>query len=201
MMTLKAMLILLLMIGAPAAYASVTIDNGMETLSQAGGGIITAPVTLTVTEASIGSSFYILRAPAAGHTWVGFDAPAGCNVAIMGISKTSISYDVTAVGLKTTRVYIPGKSEPNVTGGVGSYNSDTGVLSVLTNGNAQVVLTWVYTEGTNNSALLIASFIPLMLVFAALAGARGEYALAKILLAVMVIAVLLALGSAFSNIA
>lgn len=180
-----------------AAPATVLLSAGVEYQSRAGGGIITFTDDYYPTSISVADNFLYLAAPVTGFTNVGFDAPINANMSVTNISQWHIDYSTDqTLGAKVERVYVPGIGAPTVTGaGADSWNS--GITSVTTSLNDNVVLTWPVPTGVNQGANIIISFMPLLIVLTVIGMAKAPEYWRIIVTTAIIAGVLLLVGQAF----
>lgn len=180
-----------------AAAPTVTLSAGVEYQSRAGGGIITFTSDYTPTSISVADNFLYLTVPFTGYSTLGIDAPIGANVSVTSIAQWELDYSTAQpVAARVERIYAPGRTEPTVTGaGSSTYAGYTS--SITTNMPDNVAVKWTNTPSyaTNEGALLIVSFLPLIIIFAAIGAYRQPEQWGLIVGTALVACILLVLGT------
>ena len=137
-----APLLLLLMALTPMAGAFTW--DGTFNYATPGGGIVRYALDFTsqtwlnaATQQRWGTTVY----GGAAIGLVGFDPSTGVVMTVTGMALLQLNYTVVSIGAHTQRIYYRGLGAPDTTTGGTSATAGT-IITVTTNGNTNVVLTW-----------------------------------------------------------
>ncbi len=135
--------ILLLLLLIPTASAFSYTSHGFNYITPTGGTLLYG-LDYTATSWNITGNRFTWGETVYGGTdigTIGFDPSVGALMNVTNLEQLVLNYTVTAIGVRTQRIYYRGLGAPDSVDGGTSATAGT-VTTVTTNGNATVGIVW-----------------------------------------------------------